>query len=189
MERFFNRVINLRKPIYIVNDHHELLPEINKMSPDQLVNMDFHSDITCYVDRRGGVYEYHASHIPGDLNCGTWVNFVKGHETGEFLWIYPHDHCLKNSGRCEDIEGFWKSENSDYHNWGKITCKKGWARSIPWVTVSAIGIALSSPWLYRELEDYFLFEIYPMLEARRARTSTTFRDYLREGKKHRYKPI
>lgn len=180
MDRFFQRVINLKVPMLVVEDHHKILKDINRRKFDTLVNMDYHSDLTSYIDRDNGVYEYHKtspdSRVKGNLNCGTWVNFVKRRETSEYLWIYPKDICLISDGRCEDIDIFWNEPASEFHNWGKITCQKGWSKYIPWGTVKAVGIALSSPWLYEELEGYFIEGIYPKLVAKGARTSPCFED-------------
>jgi hypothetical protein len=180
MDRFFLKVIDLKAPIYIVNNHHKILRDVNRRKFDTLINMDFHSDITCYIDRDGGVYEYYQmpqkQSIKGDLNCGTWVNFVKNRTEGEFIWIYPKYECLEDDGRCEDIEGFWDSPQSKYHNWAKITCQKGWSEYIPWGTVKAVGIALSSPWLFEELEVYFMLSIFPKLACEGARISQCFAD-------------
>ena len=166
MDRFFQRIVNLKVPIYVVKDHEELLKDVNTYQFDTLINMDFHSDITSYIDHKDGIYEFHQlsnSYVRGDLNCGTWVNFVENRKNSEFLWIYPQEDCFQEEGRCEDIKDFWDTPNSDYHNWAQITCQKGWSEYIRWSKVRAVGIAISPFFLFDELEEYFLFEIYPRL--------------------------
>lgn len=179
MDRFFQKIINKRIPIFIVRDHEELLEDVNKRVFNKLINVDYHSDITAYVDSDEDVWEYQwVPRMPADLNCGTWVNFVEERFLGEFLWLYPHAKCMdvKEEGRCEDIEGFWDDPVSECHNWNCINHKKGLS-AIKWNDVISVGISLSPDWLYADLEEFFLLEICPKLEKAGALSSQSFQDY------------
>jgi hypothetical protein len=65
-------------PLLSVMNHHQLLKDVNRKMNDIdgykcLLNLDAHSDIA-------------ASDID-ELNCGTWVSYVKWRGAGEYIWI------------------------------------------------------------------------------------------------------
>jgi len=65
-----------RKRVIFVDEHHRLLPAINRSRCNTVVNIDQHSDIV-----ESEKYD------PPDLNCGTWANYV--HRRGHFIWFSP----------------------------------------------------------------------------------------------------
>ena len=79
VDSFFKKVYALGLPIYTVSLHHHLLKHINKSKYDQIINVDYHSDLcdlaTAEDTRRGYVLF---------LDEGSWANFVN-HRT-HFIW-------------------------------------------------------------------------------------------------------
>jgi hypothetical protein len=179
MGTFFQKIVNKKVPIFIVRDHEELLPEVNKLIFNKLINVDYHSDITAYIDKNDLLWEYENPTFPAELNCGTWVNFVDERILGEFLWLYPYTSCIdhREEGRCEDIEGFWDKSKSSFHNWNCIKHKKGLS-SIRWVDIISVGVALSPEWIHPDLEEYFILEVCPKLKKAGAVFSESFQKYL-----------
>ena len=66
--------------IKIVEEHHDLIDDINKTNCQRVINIDYHSDIANLNVPDGYKLE---------LNCGTWANFLKGHENKEYIWVHP----------------------------------------------------------------------------------------------------
>jgi hypothetical protein len=195
MNDFFNRVIKIGKPIYIVKDHEELVPFIDKLTWAELVNVDYHSDITSIIDvgdgKLIGCYEDPKGRLKLDapqteLNCGTWVNYVKGASYRRFRWLYPVDHCYdpngSTGGRCEEIPGFWRKPVHNTHNWFHISCAKSWKRKIKWDSVCGVGISLSDEWLNDSTRLHFLGKIFPKLAKAGAKSSMPLSLHLGEGR-------
>lgn len=76
-DRFFDFVFGLGVPITIVEDHHDLLPDVNQKNFGKLVNIDRHSDVVETHDVNGRKIEF---------NDGTWVTFVDWKGNGEYVW-------------------------------------------------------------------------------------------------------
>lgn len=188
MKVFFRTITDYKLPMRIVREHHELLDDINHRQLNRLINVDYHSDLTNFIDVDGIPYDYHliertGNRYPGDLNCGTWVNFAKMRTEGEFIWIYPYRYCMEDrkDGRCEEIEGFWGPKGDKYHNWKALKayqvssiCKF----DMFWDDIQAVGISLSPKWLPKQLGYFFLLQIYPKLKRHGAKASKDFKSYL-----------
>jgi len=130
---FFSRVFQLKLPIWVAPFHHQLLPHINRNPCDQLINVDYHSDIAT---------------LANNLQCteGTWANFVKWRIGGAFTWRHPSNKSHPASGYCHDIEERNPFENPARTGW-RVCQKYAGLRGIPWSTVKAVGVSLSWNWI------------------------------------------
>jgi len=142
--RFIWRMINLGKPIAVSYHHHALLRHMNSFSFSRLVNIDCHSDMC----------EGHLSgQTPVPLVDGSWANFVKASNMGEFIWVYPNDDCVNgesnNDHSCfcnsdPDRNPFLVDDPEPICGWEKLRCRKR-----PFLTKDeeksavAVGICLS----------------------------------------------
>ena len=127
---FFARVFRLRLPIWVAPFHHQLLPHINQNPCDQLINVDYHSDICECGD------------LP--LNEGTWGNFVKWRKHSTFIWRYPDQRCLsRGTGYCHSDKNPF--EDATCTDWRCL--KQEGLRNLPWSTVKAVGVSLSWNWI------------------------------------------
>lgn len=82
-------------PVIAVMNHQQLLQPINNSGAERLINIDEHSDITdADID---------------NLECGTWVSYVKWRMTGHYIWIRPDR--TTEYGSC----------NGDVKNWNQGT--------------------------------------------------------------------
>lgn len=132
---FFAHVFGLELPLWIAPLHHQLVPDINHYPHcDTLINVDYHSDISDVDDRH-----------PFPLTEGTWANFVLWQRRGTYIWRFPHTDCLTpDSGYCHLNANPFK--NAACTNWRRVIQRQGLS-GIPWHTIKAIGISLSSFWV------------------------------------------
>ena len=87
-----------RIPVIAVMNHQQLLREVNGSQASRLINVDEHSDLA-----------------PADcdeLNCGTWVSYVRWRRGGEYLWIR---NTRELSGSCN--YGSWENWKADTDWW------------------------------------------------------------------------
>lgn len=75
--RFLDGVLGLGVPTRAVMNHQQMLPMVNGSGANYLLNVDAHSDLTSFRTR--------------DLNCGSWVTFVKWADIGTYHWWGRHD--------------------------------------------------------------------------------------------------
>jgi len=90
-------------PLLAVMNHQQLLPEVNASSARKLVNVDQHSDLT--------------SADIDNLECGTWVSYVRWRHEGEYLWLRSDRRLFIgacNGGNRWDWETDWKRVRSEY---------------------------------------------------------------------------
>ena len=156
MFEYLDSVLNRNIPVICVAYHHEMLPYVNsKKGLQELINVDFHSDLT---DMKASELEKSKQ-----FNEGTWINFVNFRKKGKFTWIYPNRQCyidrihpvdgeFRGYGRCDvDANPF------DYRNTQKICeWKQARVRSImptkkEMERVVEIGICLSPNWIEHEV--------------------------------------
>lgn len=84
-------------PCTVVMNHQQILPLINASPARTLVNIDEHSDL---------------SGPPiNDLNCGTWVSYVRWRAEGRYLWVRNHPNSYH--GCCNGGLGRWNYR----HEW------------------------------------------------------------------------
>lgn len=138
--------------IKVVDSHEELLPHVNESGCDELINIDWHSDVTNRFDS----CEYNLR-SPTKLNCGTWVSFVKFRKQGVYTWIHPY----KASDRIAKGYCHWPLKN--IHNPFVNPCLAGWnatrqlknkhpEKVIPWNSVTHAGICFSYDWVAEEIK-------------------------------------
>lgn len=147
------------KNLLIVDSHEELLPHVNESGCDNLINVDWHSDISNRFDptRREKAWK--------DLNCGTWVTFVKFRRTGMFTWIHPYKatersargychypHTPKHNPFVNPTLGGWNALQERKHRHPEAL--------IDWWSVHAVGICFSYDWVRYTLKD----ELYQIAE-------------------------
>jgi len=103
MERYLRKVLKIFPQAKIFRHHHLMLKDINKIEPDRIVNVDYHTDLASSRDPRRDRIE---------LNEGTWGNFVKGSRE-EFLWVYPFTACTRGkNNRDDDFTGWCHGEGN-----------------------------------------------------------------------------
>jgi hypothetical protein len=135
---FLKWLMEKRKDLYIVEEHHHILDHIQSF-PDitKIINIDFHSDI--------------ANEPVDELNEGTWANFVNKRETMTFEWRMPSmDTCLeKGYGRCDDGV-FVKKIDRSLLGYKKIIFSEG-IDQINFEKAVGISISKSDDWTYGKL--------------------------------------
>ena len=89
LERVIQYAKRCHIPIQGVMNHQQMLREVNASVARRLVNIDEHSDLT-----DSGVFE---------LECGTWVSYVKWRHEGSYLWIRNNQNTTY--GSCNN--GCW----------------------------------------------------------------------------------
>ena len=82
----------------VVDEHHHLLPHIEQHDPQQILHVDYHTDVAFEVFevRRGKRVKVQ----PIDLNCGTFFWFLKNRKNMQYTWFYPEGECPRSSGLC-----------------------------------------------------------------------------------------
>jgi hypothetical protein len=130
---FFRRLLSLKKRMYVVRNHQQLIKHIKAFPPkdDILVNVDYHSDIIEGWNIRST-----------QLTCANWVNYVPFRKRGHFIWLYPDFRsCVHDAqGLCGnmDLHAF----GDDDHQWRKLSRRQG-IHHIDYDAIESIGIALS----------------------------------------------
>jgi len=130
----FGHVFQLGLPIWVAPFHHQLLPHINQCDYDTLINVDFHSDIA----------EQGWGQSPTE---GTWANFVKWRRHGTFIW--RHSRWGRWGGETRYCHWQRNPFKEDVSGW-KCVLKQEGLQGIPWHTVQAVGVSLSTFWLSKD---------------------------------------
>lgn len=98
-------------PLSAVANHNQMLSLVNDSKTNQLINIDYHSDL--------------ATNNVENLNCGTWVSYVKNRRNSKYKWLH-HNRAVY--GDCNGSEPIFKgiSDIEDYFNegevdWGEVT--------------------------------------------------------------------
>lgn len=91
-------------PIIAVMNHQQMLQAVNESNARRLINIDEHSDLAeCTVE---------------ELNCGTWISYVKWRREGTYIWIRNsasfHSRCNGNRLKYWDECSDWRSLDSRY---------------------------------------------------------------------------
>jgi hypothetical protein len=142
LRKFLKKVKRTTDNIEIVDSHESLKPHVNKSHCQNLINVDFHSDI-CDINFK-----------KERLNCGNWVNYVNTRFSGNFIWIHPHPKDCLTKGYCHDeyagdekiINPFVNPQIANWNHTKKIFNHTP-EKFIPWDSVTAVGIAFSYYWL------------------------------------------
>ena len=61
-------------PLSAVANHNQMLSLVNKSKTNQLINIDYHSDL--------------ATNDVDILTCGTWVSYVKQRKQSKYKWLH-----------------------------------------------------------------------------------------------------
>lgn len=102
--QMFSKSNNIQ--ISAVTNHQQMLDPVNKSGCNKLVNIDFHSDL--------------ADTSVDELNCGTWVSYVKWRDKGHYHWVRSnHAFC----GDCNGSAPIFQDNNRKIRNSLK---KTGW---------------------------------------------------------------
>jgi len=95
--------------ITAVTNHQQMLPLVNEFQPDQLINIDDHSDL--------------ADNTVEKLECGTWISYVKNRNKSKYKWIH---RCVSEDGCCNGgsvFKGLKRVNFKPYGNkieWAKV---------------------------------------------------------------------
>jgi len=126
MLEFIKEVNRLKVPKLIANEHHHILPFVNKHPSKVLMNIDYHSDL--------------AEDNLSDVNCGTWANHVKWRLKSHYIWVCPNrrDCYVKGNGRCDTGRDFPGDPTDPFgkrlSTWKYTTVKTG----LQWVNLSRV---------------------------------------------------
>lgn len=137
------------KPIQLYQDHHHVLPDLNKTTHDHLINIDYHDDIMANTRK-----------LPRkeDLNCGTWVSYVKWRRKANYTWLKPSDHNFsREEGRCCD-DNIW--EDTSLTDWKNVNTFNGLAYLDEVLTddsvrLGHISVIASPNYTHHDVLDYF----------------------------------
>ena len=83
----FNHCKTNGVPLSAVANHNQMLSLVNKSKANQLINIDYHSDL--------------ATNDVDNLNCGTWVSYVKQRNKSKYKWLHYND---AYDGDCNGAE-------------------------------------------------------------------------------------
>jgi hypothetical protein len=145
--------------ISIVDSHEQLKDHVNRSGCNNLINVDYHSDI--YDVKTPRYHDFLEDHSERVYNCGTWVNFVKFRYKGRFTWIHPHIHDRGiQYGYCHvetkknflNVNPFFNPKIAEWDNAIKIASKNP-EDNIDWNNIGAVGIAFSYAWLRDGIHD------------------------------------
>jgi hypothetical protein len=111
MARFVEPIVrNKRINVNAIMNHQQALQFVNKSNTNVLINIDTHSDLT--------------TQDCCELNCGTWVSYVKWRKRGKYFWIRSH-HDI-STGNCNfslskkwNYDNDWNETKTEYNT--KIT--------------------------------------------------------------------
>lgn len=149
MRKFLTEALGYvpKSRINVIDSHENMIPFINESGCDELINMDWHSDISNRFDP-----DFKDQEGWNMLNCGTWVTYIKWKGNGKYTWIHPYAAKYRDRrGYCHLPLGRKNNpfNNASVSGW-KVTVQKHHQapeRIIPWSFVHGIGIAFSYDWI------------------------------------------
>ena len=116
-----------RVPVLAVMNHQQLLTDVNNSQCDTLINVDTHSDLVAYEDSF-------------ELNCGTWVSYVKWRKNGSYFWIHADETSYGDCSGDAQIFVAGRRYNTDwrrcFHKRSKLFPELG-------PDIKSIGVCLS----------------------------------------------
>lgn len=136
-----------RIPLVVIKNHQQALPLVNKSGAERLINIDFHTDLCGeYIDQ---------------LNCGTWVNYVKWQRKGEYLWIHPGKNT--NRGECGAVDLFSgngrvarkKNEGFYYIKWKSVRHQTRRLPTPSFLNLTGVSICISPSYSYDGVQETF----------------------------------
>ena len=140
--------------IHVMDSHENMLKSVNASGCDELINIDWHSDISNRFDPN-----FKNDPMYHKINCGTWVNFVKWRNKGKYTWIHPY------AAEFRAERGYCHAPVLSEHNPFLHPELGGWLIAnqkrnknpfdiIPWSFVDSIGIAFSYDWIKFERQGH-----------------------------------
>ena len=151
-------------PIIAVMNHQQLLPHVKNRQSDILINIDKHSDIC-------------AEKNLNDLNCGSWVSYIKWRRTSDYLWVRQHSVWMGNCNGYDLMTGSERYWNKGHGWYSAKTIKKNDKIDICDLVkkyqLTGVGLCMSPDYIgHPELEKIFktivrLYEI-PYFKGRKA---------------------
>ncbi len=132
-------------PMIAVMNHQQMLKEVNESEADRLINIDAHADLS--------------ESAVEDLNCGTWVSYVRWRRGAEYIWVrnrrdyygscnWTHHGIRRASSRGWYFGSDWGIVNTEYP--GRDLNLMKYTR---WCV--GIGLCLSPEWCSEEGESVF----------------------------------
>lgn len=143
---FFERILKLRLPILVTEEHEQIVNYVNSFEFNELWNIDFHDDFMGYKD----------TEFPEDYN---WVDFVDLKD--KYKWFYPSfQDCYKNYlGRCNPLkQNPWILKYRK--TWKNVSRKCGLPSKLETKNIVAISITKSP----RFTEDHTVEHILKKLD-------------------------
>lgn len=173
---FFYKILTSDIPKLLVDEHHKLLPHINNFNFDEVINLDYHSDMADNLhifDDNHRAKKLFAT--PPRLNCGVWGNHVKNRKNSTFIWKHPHKDKVLWRGGChtecyiplssQTWDGPVIKNNNPFGEYGSLVT--GWKKTkmlysnpkkvtnILKRDIIGIGISLSEDYTYNYLLHNF----------------------------------
>jgi hypothetical protein len=146
--RFMRKVFRLGLPVRLVQDHEEMLEQLNASRYDVVYNVDYHSDIFGFRDKKD-LTEWKSKNSKPE--CGSWAIFVDWSMTSTFHWMYPHAYCYTHDNDYSNSGVCWTNLHDNPYlggvlkTWKELRRSKGVAR-IDWQSIEAISVCLSPDW-------------------------------------------
>jgi len=161
-EKFFGKILKLDIRPKIFVEHHEMLPFINHGDYDEIIHIDYHDDLVAVRPGDKKVF---------NLDCGTFLYYVKRKAEMIYQWRYPDLRCnYEWCGRCNGgIEGDDTYDVHSKRNWTykKHSCWKGLrGLNISKDNVKFIGICISPEWSLYENIPYMIKMLGPYMGGR-----------------------
>jgi hypothetical protein len=142
-----------RIEIKFVDEHHNILPDLNASGCERTVNLDYHSDIcnnACNPDDDAeDLFGCDENGIV-ILNCGTWANHVNHKLKHEFVWINPRPRKIARSychfPQTNKYNPFLKPELAGWEKATKLEVTKDLLQDL-FYGVKGISVAISYEYL------------------------------------------
>ena len=153
---FFKKAFSLGIPLYVVKTHEQLLDHVNKSKYDLIYNVDFHSDLFGFHDKKERADWIRKN--PKAPDEGQWGVFIKWRKNGCFYWLYPsvtcysvngHDTKRSSTGACWETKKDNPYLPTTYTDWKEVKRNIG-TSPLEWNTVTAIGVSVSPDWTREE---------------------------------------
>lgn len=139
LKRILEKVKNVPDKL-LVDEHHNLLDQINSSQCDKIIHVDYHQDLVFETEGSFGK-------VGDKIECGNFLYFVNNKENIDFDWYYPdYDECVrKGLGFCMDLSFKPLSKKNFVYKDQKRKC--GLPTNKELENVTSVGIAFSFDYL------------------------------------------
>lgn len=147
LNSLFGYLQNHPTPTIAVMNHQQLLGYVNDSKSDLLINVDTHADIAA------------EDQFLTELNCGTWLSFVKWRKQADYLWVRSG---YIWQGNCNGVAGERWNRG---HGWNSAKTKKmpenlDLVDLVKDYELTGVGLVLSPDYIVDgELEEVFRYVI------------------------------